>query len=48
MIEFARMVMVQQILTNAAREGARIAVIEAATTEDVQAAVSSALQAAWD
>ncbi|MDZ7615745.1 MAG: TadE/TadG family type IV pilus assembly protein [Patescibacteria group bacterium] len=32
MIEFGRMIMVQQIITNAAREGARIAVLDGATT----------------
>ncbi len=31
MIEFGRMVMVQQILTNAAREGARVAVLDSQT-----------------
>jgi Flp pilus assembly protein TadG len=35
MIEFGRMVMVQQILTNAAREGARKAVLDGSTTADV-------------
>ena len=32
MIEYGRMVMVQQILTNASREGARAAVLDGATT----------------
>ncbi len=32
MIEFGRMIMVQQIITNAAREGARMAVLDGATT----------------
>jgi Flp pilus assembly protein TadG len=36
MIEFGRMVMVQQILTNASREGARKAVLDGSTTADVQ------------
>ena len=35
MIEYGRMVMVQQILTNAAREGARVAVLEGSTEQDV-------------
>jgi Flp pilus assembly protein TadG len=35
MIEFGRMVMVQQILTNASREGARTAVLDGSTTTDV-------------
>lgn len=36
MIEFGRMVMVQQILTNASREGARKAVLDGSTAADVQ------------
>ncbi len=32
MIEFGRMIMVQQIVTNASREGARMAVLDGATT----------------
>ena len=39
MIEYGRMVMVQQILTNAAREGARKAVLDGISTSDVQSAV---------
>jgi hypothetical protein len=35
MLEFGRMVMVQQILTNASREGARKAVLDGATLKDV-------------
>jgi Flp pilus assembly protein TadG len=35
MIEYGRMVMVQQILTNASREGARVAVLEGSTRNDV-------------
>jgi Flp pilus assembly protein TadG len=35
MIEFGRMVMVQQILTNASREGARKAVLDGSTATDV-------------
>ncbi|MGQ9576918.1 MAG: TadE/TadG family type IV pilus assembly protein [Thermoguttaceae bacterium] len=44
MIEFGRMVMVQQIITNAAREGARIGVLDGATTSDVTTAVTNYLQ----
>lgn len=32
MIEFGRMIMVQQIVTNASREGARMAILDGATT----------------
>lgn len=39
MIEYGRMVMVQQVLTNATREGARQAVLEGATSDDVVDAV---------
>jgi Flp pilus assembly protein TadG len=39
MIEYGRMVMVQQILTNASREGARAAVLEGATRDEVLDAV---------
>jgi len=35
MIEYGRAVMVQQIMTNAAREGARSAVLDGATSSDV-------------
>jgi Flp pilus assembly protein TadG len=43
MIEFGRMVMVQQILTNAAREGARIAVLDGTTGTEVRTAVNTYL-----
>lgn len=43
MVEFGRMMMVQQVLTNASREGARIAVLDNTTTADVRAAVESYL-----
>jgi Flp pilus assembly protein TadG len=46
MIEFGRMIMVQQIITNASREGARIAVLDGATTTAVQTAVQNYLQGA--
>ena len=39
MIEYGRMVMVQQVLTNATREGARLAVLEGATRDEVIDAV---------
>ena len=34
MIEFGRAIMVEQILTNAAREGARVAVLDSATSDE--------------
>ena len=43
MIEFGRMVMVQQILTNASREGARKAVLDGVSDSDVQASVQEYL-----
>jgi Flp pilus assembly protein TadG len=43
MIEYGRMVMVEQIITNASREGARAAVLDGATTSSVQTAVTSYL-----
>lgn len=43
MVEFGRMMMVQQILTNASREGARIAVLDNTTTADVVTAVQNYL-----
>jgi Flp pilus assembly protein TadG len=42
-IEFGRMVMVQQILTNASREGARRAILEHVTASEVETAVSDYL-----
>lgn len=45
MIEFGRMVMVQQIMTNAAREGARVAILPNATTAQVTTAVTNYLTA---
>ena len=44
MIEFGRMVMVQQVITNASREGARIAVLDGTTTAEVTTAVNNYLQ----
>jgi Flp pilus assembly protein TadG len=46
MIEYGRMVMVYQVLTNASREGARAAVLDGATTSSVQTAVQSYMTAA--
>ena len=43
MIEYGRMVMVQQMLTNASREGARRAVLEGATETDVRTVVRNYL-----
>jgi Flp pilus assembly protein TadG len=46
MIEFGRAVMVQQVLTNASREGARIAVLDGTTGTEVHTAVDNYLQRA--
>jgi Flp pilus assembly protein TadG len=46
MIEYGRMVMVQQVITNAAREGARVGVLDGATTANVTTAVSTYLTSA--
>ena len=46
MIEYGRMVMVQQILTNASREGARVGVLDGSTTTDVNNAVNTYLTSA--
>jgi len=46
MIEYGRMVMVYQVLTNASREGARAAVLDGATATSVTSAVNSYLSAA--
>ena len=43
MIEFGRMLMVQQILTNASREGARRAVLDKATTAEITTTVQNYL-----
>jgi len=42
-IEFGRMVMVQQVITNASREGARIAILDDTTAGDVRATVDNYL-----
>jgi Flp pilus assembly protein TadG len=46
MIEYGRMVMVQQLLTNAAREGARVGVLDSSTSTEVTNAVKNYLTAA--
>ncbi len=46
MIEYGRMVMVQQILVNASREGARLAVLDGTTRNDVIARVDEYLTSA--
>src|SRR5262245_61607545 len=43
MIEYGRMIMVQQVITNASREGARLAVLDGATTGEVEDRVESYL-----
>lgn len=42
-IEFGRAIMVQEALTNASREGARVGVLDGATTSDVTTAVNTYL-----
>lgn len=46
MIEFGRMVMVQQIITNASREGARVAVLDGTTVQNVKDTVNNYLSGA--
>ncbi|MEN1678873.1 MAG: TadE/TadG family type IV pilus assembly protein [Planctomycetota bacterium] len=46
LIEFGRMAMVQQVITNSAREGARIGVLDGATVASVSAKVDNYLAAA--
>jgi len=46
MIEYGRMVMVQQVITNASREGARRAVLDGATTAAVQSTVTNYMTSA--
>lgn len=43
MVEFGRMMMIQQVITNASREGARIAVLDNMTRADVVTAVQNYL-----
>lgn len=45
MIEFGRMIMVQQVIVNASREGARQAVVEGATVEQVKDVVENYMSA---
>lgn len=45
-MEFGRMVMTQQVITNASREGARIAVLDSATTDKVKKRIDGYLAAA--
>lgn len=40
-VEFGRIFMVQQIVTNASREGARTAVLPSSTSDDVQTTVTN-------
>ncbi len=46
MIEFGRMVMVQQVLTNASREGARVGILDGATASEVNTTVQNYLSGA--
>ena len=46
MIEFGRAIMVQQVLTNAAREGARYAVLDGATSAAAESKVTGYLTSA--
>lgn len=46
MIEYGRMVMVQQIITNAAREGARVGVLDNSTSTTVSTAANKYLTSA--
>ena len=43
MIEVGRMVMVQQVITNASREGARLAVLDTATVAEIETTVEDFL-----
>lgn len=43
MIEYGRMVMVQQVITNASREGARVAVLDGSTSTEVEGIVTQYL-----
>src|SRR5437660_11704767 len=46
LIEYGRLVMVQQVLTNAAREGCRVAILTTATTTSVTSTVTNYLTSA--
>ena len=43
MIEYGRMIMVQQIITNASREGARVAILDGMTNADVTSTIDTYL-----
>jgi Flp pilus assembly protein TadG len=43
-LEIGRLVMVQQVLTTASREGARVAILDGSSTADVEAAVNNYLE----
>jgi Flp pilus assembly protein TadG len=45
MVEYGRMIMVQQVITNAAREGARVGVLDGSALSDVTTAVNNYLTA---
>ena len=46
MIEYGRMVMVQQVITNASREGARLAVLDGASKTEIETRVDEYLTSA--
>ncbi len=46
MIEFGRAVMVQQVITNASREGARVAVLDGSSNSEVMSSVDTYLEIA--
>ncbi|MGW8256589.1 MAG: TadE/TadG family type IV pilus assembly protein [Thermoguttaceae bacterium] len=46
MIEFGRVIMVQQIITNASREGARYAVLDGSTVSETESKVNNYLSSA--
>jgi len=46
MVEYGRMVMVQQVITNASREGARLAVLDGANFEEIKSRVNDYLDSA--
>src|SRR5438046_2996127 len=43
-VEFGRAMMVSQLVTNAAREGARLSIIDGTTNTDVQSRITTFLQ----
>lgn len=46
MIEFGRVIMVEQVMTNASREGARVAVVDGSTSAGTKTVVSNYLSSA--